>query len=603
MLNKGIEQPCYFGKRFVMIFAIIGIIAVGFLFRFEATNFERAPALGDETTYINAANSLLENGFLTWDPYNEMASGSKETKPTTALSPGLPVYLAAVFSTIGNSPKNLIALNVAFSIGSLVLTFFVLNSIVRNDYIKLACLSFVSIYPGLIYNLDRVLTEQIFLFLFLLFFFAFIKGLRSGLTSYFVLAGLAIGYAIQIRVFAMPFLLLACIFIVTFRTVSIPKSSAQIFSLTIPALFFMSLYWLYSWITFGHVYWLPQSSYGPQLWGASPYFLEMNYAETMSLNQLWDMNAKAMPFVFWKWRLFGFFQYMWGDLWDENISHPHWFLRNFIALHLFVAVPTVLAIPYAIRRHQPEVLMVACIPIAFTLMNMPFHGVPRYVWPSIPFVFVTLGVVLERLTGASPRPYPFQGPRLEALSTFMHGTLFGISLLFSLILFYSVFFFAWNIGEEMSNVRLLRHYKLDTSRIDNLKPSTSAVISPDQLLIENANEISNGAYINNEEGPSIIRLANSLRLISHDGNVATKLTIRSKTTSITNYMTVYWTGAKTKEINENTVYSRFPINRFQNEHIVYIDDDITNILIVPSGYIGSGFLLKEIQVDKYVIRN
>lgn len=599
LANTAVTQAGTGARTIRIIF--YAILLVGTFLRFATTDFDRSTSLGDEATYINAAHSLLANGFFTWDPFSQMASGAIPSKPTTALAPGFPFYLATLFSVIGDSSNIIISFNLIFNIGAMLMSFLIVVGLNIKSWVKCISLLFISIYPGFLYNIDRALTEQLFLFLFVSFFFFFLRGVKKDGYIWFFLAGLTIGYAIQIRAFGLPFFLLACIVGIVFRKGSVNRAIGQVTVMAAPVLAFMAVYWLYSWTVFHRIYWFPESSYGPQLWGSMPYFLEMYYADNKNLRQLLDMNLHDMPSVFWRWRVFGFFQYMWGDIWDENLVHPFWYLRNLLLLQLIVVVPTIIAIPYAIRRHQPEVLMIACVPIAFTLMNMPFHGLPRYVWPSMPFVFMTLGFIIDRLSGSQVLTFHFRESRSRAFSSLMHGALLAVSAPFAVIVAYSVYIFAWGIGLEMSEVRLLRHANTSIVEIEEQSPMFSDIVTADKVTIDNASKLDEGIFIGNDDGQPIIRFVENVPYVKGNGNVVTKLTIRSRGGHLNDFMTVYWTGKKTPEISENAVYGRFPINSLQKEHIVYIDDDVSNVLIVPAGFRTSQFELRNIQIDKYEI--
>jgi len=62
-----------------------------------------------------------------------------------------------------------------------------------------------AIYPGLVYNLDRMLTETLFVFLTLAFVFMLMQYRRNGSLWAIIIAATAIGAAIQVRSQALPF--------------------------------------------------------------------------------------------------------------------------------------------------------------------------------------------------------------------------------------------------------------------------------------------------------------------------------------------------------------------------------------------------------------
>ena len=163
------------------------------------------------------------------------------------------------------------------------------------------------------------------------------------------------------------------------------------------ALLFLIPLWVRNWLQFQQFWLLTDSGFGPKIWGAQPYFLDMSSTNDRELTELIASNIQAAPETYWKWRIFGFFQFMWYDMWDEWLAHPLQVLVPFRLLQPLVVVPAVAAIPVLIRKARYEILLLASVPILFTLMSMPFHGLPRYVFPAVPVVFVLVGVFLQTL--------------------------------------------------------------------------------------------------------------------------------------------------------------------------------------------------------------
>ena len=65
--------------------------------------------------------------------------------------------------------------------------------------------------------------------------------------------------------------------------------------------------------------------------------------------------------------------------------------------------------------------------------------------------------------------------------------------------------------------------------------------------------------------------------------------------------TIYWVGNRTSEYSEGCVYGRFPRNRFSGKQTVYIDEDVTGLMVVPVGFRGGSFSVDGIQVTKYLV--
>jgi len=64
-------------------------------------------------------------------------------------------------------------------------------------------------------------------------------------------------------------------------------------------------------------------------------------------------------------------------------------------------------------------------------------------------------------------------------------------------------------------------------------------------------------------------------------------------------MIIYWTGKSSKEINENKVY-KFPVNIWSDAITVYIDDDVSRLMIVPFEFRWARIHMKTAVITKYV---
>lgn len=297
---------------------------------------------------------------------------------------------------------------------------------------------------------------------------------------------------------------------------------------------------------------------------------------------------------------------MWGDLWDENLVHPYTFLRPFLLVQQLLIVPCIAAIPFIIKNCKKEVLFISCIPIGFTLMNMPFHGLPRYVYPSLPLVFILVGVILEKLGDCiiQKNNNPFSKEiylyRWQSFADcWMRRCYILFASLFSLILVFSVYIFAYGIKGEMSEYRLNKYMNTSQSLLSEKNIVESNKYTINNFSIENASLSSkNKIYKNNLSGPTIIRLEDESIINSKNSDIVSEINLNFQGGYIYDYMTIYWEGINTPEISENKVY-KFPINSFQRKHKIFIDDNISSLMIVPTVFSGGAFEIDSIEVIKY----
>jgi hypothetical protein len=80
--------------------------------------------------------------------------------------------------------------------------------------------------------------------------------------------------------------------------------------------------------------------------------------------------------------------------------------------------------------------------------------------------------------------------------------------------------------------------------------------------------------------------------------VVTKVTIRAEGGFLFDYTTMYWTGSKTTDFNESAAY-RVPSGRFIDEVTLYVDEDVTHLLLVPRVFRWGAFKVHGMKVEKY----
>ncbi len=584
-------------KGYVYCAALSLVVCLGVFLRLSVPHISRTIIPGDETTYHYAALNLLKYHTLTREITGDMYSGKAPVAPTSWLSPGYPIYLASIYKIFGASTGTALMSNVAMSIFALFLIYRILDLAEVNRAGKLASMALAAAYPGLLYNLDRLLTEQLFVFLLLLYAYLFLKGLKQSRMALIVASGIVLACAGHVRAQAMPFALISIAWLAVYGqgTAKIKIAHISAFAMSVLALF--APWWIRNYVDFGHFILFSEAGEGAKIWGSVPYFIDMGSSND-GLATVVANNMTPNPAVYYRWRLFGFLQYMWGDVWDEHLVHPGTFLRWMLALQPLVVVPTLLAIPFIASRRSPTVLFIATVPVAFTLMNFPFHGLPRYVYPGVPFVLILTGVAVSHLSGTwcADQWSKTKSPRIADL-IMRHGFV-ALSGILSILIAYSVYAFPNRENLEMSAYRLSRYMRIDLRQADQGKLIKSKVIRGDSIVVENTTK-EGGVFVNNIDGPAIVKVADSL-IPNQTNKIVTKVTLTMCGGYLYDYTTIYWTGAKTKSISEDEVY-KVPTNAFTKIRTVYIDDDVDHLMIVPYVFRGGSFVIQSIEIQKYLV--
>src|SRR5690606_20906224 len=119
-----------------------------------------------------------------------------------------------------------------------------------------------AIYPGYIYNLDRLLTENLFVFLLLSSVALLLKYLESGGRIALGFAALTVGIAIQVRSQALPIAFLYAAFCFIYSPVTAGRRAIDV-SLYVALLALTMVPWLfYIYKHFGEFYLLPKGGQG-----------------------------------------------------------------------------------------------------------------------------------------------------------------------------------------------------------------------------------------------------------------------------------------------------------------------------------------------------
>lgn len=574
--------------------ALALILTGGTLARFHFTDFDRQIVAGDETTYHNAALTILERGTIVRDPTPH--DGPSQAEPTAALAPGYPVFLAVVYYLFGASSIVAFTAHAWLSAGTMALVPLTARAVGASRFAVIVATACAAVYPGFLYNNDRLLTEPLFIFLLGLFAWHFVLYMKRPRLLTLLGAGLALGAATQVRSLALP-LLVPCMFIVlAFATAAPLKQRVAhsiAFCLGIAAM--LAPFLVYNIVTFGRFGILPTGADGPAIWGAVPYFLDMPATSNASLSDVIQTNSAAAPEVYWRWRVFGYLQYMLGDVWDERLVHPIVVLKPFLLLQHFVVVPVLLLTPLIAWRTPISALFIAGLPVAFLAMNAPFHGLPRYFYPAIPFVFVSLAVLLTR--------YPVERMPTGILRNFeylIRAAFAAVSVVLTAAAFYSVYLFAFSMEDEVSDYRLARYMSTDRFQVERGLPVSHLRLTADQLAPANVQKLpEDGHYRIIDHGPAVIDITSPPLQAEEVSPIVTKVTVASSGGFLFDNIVVYWTNDNEEpSFAEHRSY-RVPTNWLDTVQTFYIDGDVTDLKIIPARVAEAEFRMDYVEVSKF----
>lgn len=564
-----------------MVFVVAATVRIG------TTDLDRQIVYGDETTYWYAAGDLLEHGTLTRELDGAMYRGEAPVVPTPKLSPGYPAFLATIRAAGGGS-RAAFAANIGLSLATLALMLLAMRELGLARHATVLALLLAALYPGFAYNLDRMLTEQLYVALFMGFTFAALRGMRKDDIAWTAAAAALLGLSVHVRAQAAPFAVVFAVFL--YATLPARRANRHLAVLVAVLLALMLPWWIRNAMTFGRFIPLTEATENPAVWGAVPYYIDMSSARD-GLAHVLARNVPPAPDVYWRWRVFGFLQYLWGDIWDERLTHPVHALRKLLMLHPLAVVAPIVMAPLLAFRRRPLLLFAACAPLLVTLFAAPFHGLPRYAYSAVPSAFVILAALLSRSSASPPAGL---SAWQRAMGDWISRGFLAFSLVFSVLLVYSLAVFAPRIATEQSEYRLARYLG---TRIDRLgRPAWAQRFDLRTTPVENASVIRPGRVVNDVDGPVIVDM--KIPRLGGSDRIVTEVQLNIHGGFPYDYTTVYWTGARTPSISEDAVY-RVPNNAWRQGVTVYIDDDVETLRFVPFVFRWSKMDLDSVGVKKY----
>lgn len=608
------EAGSTYSRRKIAILLLI--LLVGLLLRVYTTDFTKPiTENSDGAAYDYAARNLLKYGVLTNDRDGAMYRGEIALYPASSVMPGYPIFLAVIY-ILNDALPFVYMVQILVSMVTLYLIYLILREIGISFAISSVVLMVAAVYPAFLYNLDLLLTENLFTALLTAAIYGMVRFMRrmeSIRHPYFYVAGTTavLMAAVMVRAQALPFLAVEIFFLLIYATALPLKKRIRCCGIVIiVALAFLVPLWIRNWVDFHRFWLLTEAGVSPQIWGAQPYFLDMSSTNGVDIDSLISQNKALSETLYWKWRIFGFFNFMWYDFWDENLVHPYKILSMFRLIHPLLIVPTIALIPVYIRKSKKEVLLIGCVPLLFTLMCLPYHGLARYVYPSIPCVLILFGVIVQKVVFKIRKKKSdtdiqvYEQKSIAYINLIFRYAYWAFSIVFSIILLYSVYIFSWSVGTEMSNYRLARTYDVSSSQVESFPVLESQELISDRSLwrVDNVEQIGDTTYQGIWEGIPILHVqVPESQASSSENSVITKVELDMPGGYLYDYCTVYWTGSHTPEISEDDVYGRFPRTSLNGKQTVYIDDNVSSLMIVPCGFRGTEFSINSIRITKYQV--
>lgn len=570
MTVKKYSYPVILGIIFIFAFCVR-------LYHFDITQ----PIVADEGMYHYGAANLIEHSIYTYDYFGEQYNGNQPLVSSCVIMPGYVLFLAGLYKLFGVSVELARCSSLAISMIMLYFIYKILKEISCSKVVICITLVLVSVYPGFIYNNQRILTENLFTLLLLGMVYFYLRFLDSSIIRYLVISGVLFGCSFMVRTVAI----LPAIIIVISLLLDNSLLKRKFYEVVIflSPVFILSMVWiLRNYLSLGEIV-FSEAGHGPVIWGLVPYFMDILNLPSDDVYEIFVHMYNLSPELFLKWKIFGHLQYMWWDVWDEFLVHPSICLKWLGVIHYFLIIFYFAFVPKLIKKCSVKYYCIICMPIIFSLFYLIFHGIPRYVWPSVPFMFIVFAMGMDsffyRAYGNHKKYFYDYSGRLVRM---YKSLTYILSVIMGILIFYSVFCFSATNSYEMSKYNLLSNGQIDIGEVENNPVVFDKLILPDDESLQ---------YIT----PSVVEMRN---MALGKNNVVSKIEIRGKGGFLYDRCIIYWKNSYDVEYSDSKVIT-FPTYKFQNRRIVYIYDDINEILLYPIVFYGGEFEFDSLQITKF----
>jgi hypothetical protein len=455
-----------------------------------------------------------------------------------------------------------------------------------KNTLRKGILLLIAVYPGFIYNTQRILTENIFsLFLVMAVYYYLYEDGNEKKNS--LITGICIACAFFIKPVAIIAIFLIVMAAVLNKAITLQNKILRIACYLIPLIICIGAWEVRNYIAFGELF-FSRAGNGPIIWGLLPYFIGIFEIKDADINHIFYSVYNLNPLLFLKWKIFGQLQYMWGDIWDENITHPFALLKYLGILHYAVVIFVFMRIPKLIRAYSVRYMPIFMLPMLFSCFYFPFHGLARYVWPSIPFLFISLAVCLNKKAADYVEEYK--------AARFLKWCASRLAGVFAVLIVFSVLIFPSLINKEMSEYGLLYRGNISMEELQDKKVVYQKQFYFNDEAIEMLDFKVSDTILENGSDTGIIKLNN----LKSGINSVSKIDIVGKGGFLFDYSTVYWKLSANDSFNESLVY-RIPTNSFQSHRSIWIYGDVESLMIVPIVLKHGKYDYRYIEVTKYAI--
>lgn len=373
-----------------------------------AIRLHHIPLYGDMVHYDHSAVTLLtKHIFSYWG-----------TESTAQVTPGYPLFLAACYATASifthsheGAMRIAVLAQAVLSAWSVLLVYQISRNFLRPRYALFAGL-LLALYPPAEWSVGLILTEPLFVFLFLLYVVLFFRARKTNYIADWLSCGLALGLATLVRPSVFP-LIIVPVLLLRYRQTRTARRSFRISLFAIYALGFavpMLPWWIRNAVTL-HRFLLTSDDLGnPLLYGSDPNFshdptlsqgLSAKQQETLAIARI-ETGFAHHPLANLEWYSIEKLKYLFGTPWYLGHTGTASMLTSIFSLWLHLHIVWVLlgAVGLAAGIFHRDVRYITALTVFCILVQLPFIPINRYVFPIMPLLFIGVAFLVAKISKA-----------------------------------------------------------------------------------------------------------------------------------------------------------------------------------------------------------
>ncbi|MCX7711727.1 MAG: glycosyltransferase family 39 protein [Clostridia bacterium] len=379
---------------FLEIILVLILFSIAVLIRLKyVLTMNHPPLVTDAYNYDVMTKQFLEKGFL----------GYLSNKPNAYITPGYPLFLAAIYSFFGyQSGSPLLQVRIIQAIlGSLtcIIVYF-MGKRLKNKTVGFIAGFLYALYPPFAWSNTLILTETIYNFFFLGYLYLQTRILENKSRMQSFLCGIVFALAVLIRPLIFPLLIIPFILSYFFDS----RHDKRLVNLFLYAfggmVLVMSPWWIRNIVVMNKFILLATQTGNPFIAGCFPYFENMDNTRYNVSNQLLEgiriiaEGFRTKPILYLKWFTIGKFNCLFSYPWYYAPAE-FTFLRSIWLIHYVALVLGWLGVLYTLVRNRLR--LIGLYVIFLTALQFLFIPDARYAYSIFPLLMILTGYLVDYL--------------------------------------------------------------------------------------------------------------------------------------------------------------------------------------------------------------